>query len=167
MNLVQSLALALALSTIGVSTWAAQHDQKQSPPTTGAPSGPASSKVMPGKPGPDMASMDTQMKAMQAMHDKMMAAKTPEERNALMGEHLKTMQDSMRMMNGTADGMGGMMGDKMGGMKGDMKGGLKGGMKGGLKGGMAARQQMMEKRLDMMQAMMQMMTDRLPATPAK
>ena len=88
-----------------------------------------------------------------------MAAKTPEARNALMADHLKTMQDSMRMMNGTADGMGGMMGDRMGGMKSDMKGGLK--------SAMAARQQMMEKRLDMMQAMMQMMMDRQPAAPAK
>ena len=159
MKSAHSLALALALCTIGVSTWAAQDDQKQVRPTTGASSGPASSKAMPGKAGPDMAAMDTQMKTMQAMHDKMMAAKTPEERNALMGEHLKTMQDSMRMMNGTADGMGGMMGDRMGGMKSDMKGGLK--------SAMAARQQMMEKRLDMMQAMMQMMMDRQPAAPAK
>ena len=103
--------------------------------------------------------MDTQLKVMREMHDKMMAVKTPEERNSLMAEHLKTMQESMRMMNATADGMGGMMGDKMGGMKSDMKGGLK--------GAMAARQQMMEKRMDMMQAMMQMMTDRLPAAPMK
>ena len=159
MKLARSLALALAVSTIGVSTWAAQHDQKQAPPATGAPSGPASSKAMTGKSGPDMTAMDTQMKVMQEMHDKMMAAKTPEARNALMADHLKTMQDSMRMMNGTADGMGGMMGDRMGGMKGDMKAGLK--------GGMAARQQMMEKRLDMMQALMQMMMDRQPAAPAK
>ena len=159
MKLARSLALALAVSTIGGSAWAAQHDQKQASPTTGVPPGPASSKAMPGKSGPDMTAMDTQMKAMREMHDKMMAAKTPEARNALMADHLKTMQESMRMMNGTADGMGGMMGDRMGGMKGDMKGGLK--------GGMAARQQMMEKRLDMMQAMMQMMMDRQPVAPAK
>ena len=159
MKLARSLALALAVSTIGVSAWAAQHDQKQAPAATGAQSGPASSKAMTGKSGPDMTAMDTQMKVMREMHDKMMAAKTPEARNALMADHLKTMQDSMRMMNGTADGMGGMMGDRMGGMKSDMKGGLK--------SAMAARQQMMEKRLDMMQAMMQMMMDRQPAAPAK
>ena len=159
MKLVQSLSLALALSAVGVSAFAAQDEEHKSHHPAGAASGPASSKAMPGKAGSDMAAMDTQMAAMREMHDKMMATKTPEERNALMAEHLKTMQESMRMMNGAADGMGGMMGDKMGGMRGDMKGGLK--------GGMAARQQMMEKRMDMMQAMMQMMTDRLPATPAK
>ena len=43
--------------------------------------------AMPGKSSPDMARMDTQMKAMRQMHDKMMAAKSPDERNALMAEH--------------------------------------------------------------------------------
>ena len=159
MKLARSLSLALALCTIGVSTWAAQHDQKQARPPAGAASGPASSKAMPAKSGPTMAHMDTQLKTMWEMHDKMMAANTPEARNALMAEHLKTMQESMRMMNATAGGMGGMRGDRMGGTNSDMKGGLK--------GAMAARQQMMEKRLDMMQAMTQMMMDRLPAAPAK
>lgn len=42
------------------------------------------------------------------MHDKMMAAKTPEERSALMAEHMKTMRESMGMMKG----MGGMTGLK-------------------------------------------------------
>ena len=99
---------------------------------------------MPGKASPDMAGMDTQMKAMREMHDKMMAAKTPEERNALMAEHMKTMQEGMTMMNGTSPG-------GMGSMKGDMP----------------ARHQMMEKRMEMMQSMMQMMMDRLPAAPTK
>ena len=35
-----------------------------------------------------MGKMDAQMKTMQAMHDKMMAAKTPEERSKLMAEHM-------------------------------------------------------------------------------
>jgi hypothetical protein len=95
-----------------------------------------------------MAGMDTQMKAMQEMHDKMMAAKTPEERNALMAEHMKTMQDGLAMMNGMSSG----------GM---------GGMKCGMKGDMAEHHQMMEKRMEMMQSMMQMMMDRLPVTPSK
>ena len=89
-----------------------------------------------------MARMDAQMKTMRNMHEKMMNAKTPEERNKLMAEHMKTMQDGMAMMGGMK-GMQGMTGD------------------------MGARQQMMEKRMDMMQSMMQMMMDRLPAEPAK
>ena len=99
---------------------------------------------MQGKPSLQIALMDTQIKAMEAMHDKMMAAKTPEERNALMAEHMQAMQDSMTMMNGmAARGMGGKNGD------------------------MAAHYQMMDKRMNMMQATMQMMMDRLAPSPAK
>ena len=88
--------------------------------------------------------MDGQMKTMQEMHDKMVAAKTPEERNALMADHMKTMQDGMTMMNGmSSGGMAGMQGDA------------------------ATRNQMMEKRMEMMESTMQMMMDRLPAAPAK
>ena len=92
--------------------------------------------------------MANHMKAMQEMHDKMMAAKTPEERNALMGEHMKTMQEGMGMMKGMG-GMGGMASPK------------------GSPTNMTERQTMMEQRMDMMQTMMEMMVDRLPQTPAK
>ena len=104
----------------------------------------------------DMSKMDAQMKKMREMHEKMAAAKTPEERNKLMAEHMKTMQDGMQMMGG----MGGMAGSGMGDMKG-MPG------MGGTPADMPARQQMMEKHMEMMQSMMQMMMDRMPAAPAR
>jgi hypothetical protein len=97
-----------------------------------------------------MARMDAHMKTMQAMHEKMMSARTPEERSQLMAEHMKTMQDGMAMMEG-------MFGAGMAGMKG-MQGGM---------GGMGGHHQMMEKRMEMMQAMMKMMMDRMPAAPAR
>ena len=97
-----------------------------------------------------MAKMDAQMKTMQGMHDKMMAAKTPDERSKLMAEHMKTMQDGMKMMDG-------MSGAGMGDMKGMQ----------GMTGDMAARHQMMEKRMEMMQTMMKMMMDRMSAPPAR
>ena len=97
-----------------------------------------------------MAKMDAHMKTMQAMHEKMMNAKNPEERSQLMAEHMKTMQDGMAMMDG-------MSGAGMGGMKGMQ----------GMTGDMGARHQMMEKRMEMMQGMMKMMMDRLPAAPAR
>ena len=100
-----------------------------------------------------MARMDAQMKTMRDMHEKMMGAKTPQERSKLMAEHMKSMQDGMAMMN--------MMGGSgMGGM---------GGMQGGkpMPGDMNQRQQMLEKRMEMMQSMMQMMMDRLPPPSAK
>lgn len=87
--------------------------------------------------------MDSMMKSMQEMHDKMMAAKTPEERAALMKDHMKLMQDGMAMM-------------------GRMRGG-KGGM--GMRGGMSMGPEMMDKRMDMMEMMMQMMMDREAMRP--
>ena len=114
------------------------------------------------KKAPAIAMMDAKIKTMHDMHEKMKAAKTPEERHALMGEHMKTMQDVMGTM-GDMGMMGGM--GAMGG-KGGM--GMGGGMHGQMPLDMATRQQMMEKRMEMMGAMMQMMMDRMaPAPTAK
>ena len=94
-----------------------------------------------------VAHMDMQIKTMQAMHDKMMSAKTPDERNRLMAEHMKSMQDGMKMMEGMAS-------PGMAGMQGGMS-------------GMGAHHAMMEKRMTMMQTMMKMMMDRLPDASKK
>src|SRR3989304_2997077 len=45
-----------------------------------------------------MAKMDAQMKTMQGMHEKMMSAKTPQERSQMMAEHMKAMQGGMALM---------------------------------------------------------------------
>ena len=143
MKLVRTFSLALGLIALGTTTWAAQDEQHTTHHPAGAASAPAS-KAAPGRPSQQIALMDTQLKAMGAVHDKMMAAKTPQERNALMAEHMQAMQDAMTMMNGMAAR--------------DMA---------GMKGGMAAHHQMMDKRMEMMQATMQMMMDRLPAAAPK
>lgn len=87
------------------------------------------------------------MKNMQAMRDKIMNAKTPAERQALMDEHMKTMHEGMAMMKGMQgmQGMGGMSGMKDMPMK-----------------DMAKHHQMMEMRMEMMQTMMEMMMQRMP-----
>jgi hypothetical protein len=54
-----------------------------------------------------MTAMDAQMKTKHAMHARMANAKTPEERRALMAEHMKAMQGGMGMMKGMT-GMPGM-----------------------------------------------------------
>ena len=144
MKLAHSLSLALAISAVGAPGWAADADDHQAHHPAGAASAPAT-KAMPGKARTDTARMNSQMMAMQDMHDKMMAAKTPAERDALTAEHMKIMQGSMTMMNGMSPG----------------------GMNGEMKGDMAARHQTMEARMEMMQATMLMMMDRLPAAPAK
>jgi hypothetical protein len=102
-----------------------------------------------------MAQMDAHMQAMRSMHDRIVGARTPEQRQALMAEHLRLMQDGMAMMGGMGPGaglgMGMMSGDKGAGSMpaGPMTPEM--------------RQQMLEKRMEMMQSMMQMMMDRMPA----
>ena len=95
-----------------------------------------------------MAAMDAQMKTMHDMHVKMTNAKTPEERQALMADHMKAMQGGMGMMKGMS-GMGAMAGPP--GMPADM----------------APHQKMMGQHMAMMQMMMDMMQQRMPASPAK
>ena len=97
-----------------------------------------------------MAAMEPRMKAMQDMHQKMMGAKTPEERQALMAEHMKAMQGGMAMMkemHGSMEGMQGMAG------MGDGK---------GMPADMTKRHQMKPDHMATMQMMMDMMADRVP-----
>ena len=145
MKPIHTLGLALVMTNLGTSAWAAgatQHDAHHPAGTTSA------SKSMAKKASSDMSAMNAQMKTMEEMHDKMMAAKTPEERTALMTENMKTMQDGMTMMKGMSAGS---MGD----------------MKSMQKSDMAAHYQVMEKRMDMMQSMMQMMMDRMTPPAGK
>ena len=95
-----------------------------------------------------MAAMDAQMKTMHDMHVKMTNAKTPEERQALMADHMKAMQGGMGMMKGMS-GMSGMGG------------------KAGMPADMAPHQKMMGQHMSMMDMMLDMMQQRMPAAPAK
>src|SRR5450759_910913 len=157
MSYLRHTVLSIALATAAIGSWAqtdaerAQHAQHQANvlATEQLSAQPSDVTAAPGSVG-KMAALDNKMKAMQEMHQKMMNAKTPEEKKALMAEHMKTMQDGMAMMSmmGGA-GMAGMQGKKP--MPGNMK----------------QRQQMMEKRMEMMEAMMQMMMDGMPAPAAQ
>lgn len=131
-----SLALALAAASTLIACTTA--------PSMPMGSAPASSMATPER----MAAMDDQMKTMRDMHTKMMNAKTPEERQALMGEHMKAMQGGMGMMKGMS-GMGGM---------GDSK---------GMPADMAQRHTMMTQDMEMMQMMMDMMSQRMPPASGK
>src|SRR6266511_2319687 len=94
---------------------------------------------------PSMSQMDEHMKKMQVLHDKMMKAATPEERQRTMEEARKEMQEGMTMMTPMMQG-GGMMSGGMMAQKGKPADGN-------------TQMQMMNKRMDMMQMMMQMMMD--------
>ena len=127
-------ALVLAFAAVLSTGALAQSDKDHAAHHSEGASAPAAKAApKPGAAAP--AQMDMQMKSMQEMHEKMMAAKTPEERQALMTEHMKSMQGGMAMM---------------GQMKApDAKG-----------GGKSMSPEMMSKRMDMMEMMMQMMMDR-------
>jgi len=156
------LAIAMAAASFGAfSQTDAEHTQHHAPEAAKrALMAPAAKS--PSMPRESMRAMDGTIKAMREMHEKMMAAKTPEERKALMADHMKTMQDGMSMME-KMDSTGGM--PEMGDMKGTGKG--PGTMKGGMPMNMMASHEAMQKRMEMMTTMMRMMMDRLPSAPAQ
>ena len=104
---------------------------------------------------------DARMRAMRDMRDRMAAAKTPEEQQALMAAHMKAMGEGMQMMKAMS-GMGGMSG--MGASGGKPMTGAKADAK-GMPADMAKHHQMMEARMETMQTMMEMMMQRMPAMP--
>ena len=124
-----------------------------------------------------------EMSAMRDMRDKMAGARTPDERQALMAEHMKAMQGGMQMMKRMSPmaGMSGMSG--MGGMSGMDSKATTGGKTGkdlktaksskspkpvtmAMAAEMAKHHDMMMGRMDMMQTMMEMMMQRMPVADA-
>lgn len=141
MRSVIVLIFAAALSTGALAQTDKEHAAHH-PESASAPAAKATPKPTPKAVTAAPAQMDMQMKSMREMHDKMMAAKTPEERQALMNEHMKAMQGGMAMM-------------------GQMR------APAAMGGGKSMSPEMMGKRMDMMEMMMQMMMDREAArTPA-
>jgi hypothetical protein len=156
------LTLAMAAASLGaVAQTDAEHTQHHaSEPAKKTLKVPTAKS--PSKPNESVVAMDGKIKAMREMHEQMMAAKTPEERKALMADHMKAMQDGMSMME-KIDPVGGMS------MMGDMKGTGGNGpdaKQGGMSMDMMNHHEAMQKRMEMMTTMMQMMMDRLPASPA-
>ena len=94
-----------------------------------------------------MGQMDAHMKRMQELHVKLADAKTPEERQKLMDDQRREMHQGMAMMQA-------MPHATMGGAGADMK---------GTPADQKTLMQMMERRMDMMQAMMQTMLDQQSA----
>jgi hypothetical protein len=138
MNLSRFFLLAVALA--GTSAMIAC----TTAPATPMGAAPANGMATSGR----MAAMDAQTQAMREMQTKMTNAKTPEERQALMAEHMKAMQGGMGMMQG----MSGM------GAAGDPS---------GMTGNMAERQKMMAQHTAMMQVMMDMMMQRMASMQGK
>ncbi|NIC40768.1 hypothetical protein [Aquabacterium sp. A08] len=134
----------------------------------GAASAPA--QTTPPTPEQSITAMDRQLQLMRNMSRKLAETKTPQERQAVMAEHQKTMQESVKLMGqmtGMPIGGMGMMGGA--GMLGSSSAPLPAAGSGtappaaGMGPQMMQRHAIMEKRMEMMQAIMQMMIDRMPA----
>lgn len=151
MSYLSQSILSVVLVTSAIGAWAqtgAEHTQHHpNTPEAGQSSAKNANSMTKSAKAEKVAGMQSKMKE---MHEKMMNAKSPDERKALMTEHMNTMKDGMAMMS--------MMGDS------DMTGAQ------GKKpraGSVAERQKMMEMRMGMMESMMQMMMDQMPQPDAK
>lgn len=136
MKLIRPLMIVGVCSLLSSTAWAAdktdvEKTHSHDAATASSKTGSVSEKV-------SMEKMDSQMKVMREMHEKMMNAKTPQERKAHLAEHMKAMEGGMAMMEGMS-----------------MKE-----MKTTMPADMETRVQAMEKRMQLMEAMMQMMMDR-------
>ena len=140
MILVRTLAAIAALTLAGCSSFPGSGSKQADEHAAHHPAAEGTPKVDPAK-------VEQQMQTMREMHQKMMAAKTPAERAALMKDHMKAMQDGMAMMGQ----MGGRMPTQGGGMS-------------SMPGGPSMQTEMMQ-RMDMMEMMMQMMVDQEAARP--
>ena len=138
--LVLAMACAPALASQD-EQHAAHHPDAPAPAAKASPdSDPAPAAThAPSAESPDLAAMDAHVKAMHEMHEKMMAAKSPAERKALMAEQEALMRKGMSMMRNPPASSAGDMGCDMG-----------------------EHHQHMAKHMEMMEAMMQMMLDRHP-----
>ncbi|MDD2845200.1 MAG: hypothetical protein PHT57_09625 [Rhodoferax sp.] len=138
MSHLRQTALALVLATTAIGAWALTDAQQQHQAHVLATEQAAVAPAEPAAAANAPLAMDSKMKAMDDMHQKMMNAKSPEEKQVLMAEHMKSMQQGMQM-------------------KQDMK----------MMGKMGSHHQMMEKRMAMMETMMQLMMERMPAAATK
>ncbi|WP_406850913.1 hypothetical protein ABEB33_20785 [Herbaspirillum huttiense] len=97
MKRVTHLIGTLAMATFSVATPAQNATEHEGHhPEAAATASPAKSAAA----SASMAQMDSQMKTMREMHQKMMSTASFEERRQLMADHMKTMKDSMAMMQG-------------------------------------------------------------------
>ena len=149
-----AVAVSLAFATPAFA--AHEHHAEQGPEAKAAPAKPAANTAA------TVQKMQDNVRKMQAQLDRIAKVKTDEERQKAMAEHMQTMHENMKLARGMKTGMmncpmmeGGMM-DK--GDMGMMGGGMMGG--GTQPGGAPERMQQMEKRMDMMQLMIEQMMRR-------
>jgi len=145
-NTLTAIAASLLLALPAVAEEAHHPEQKtDAVPTTQAPATPAAKPPAAAQP---VQQMQANVKKMDAQLKRIAKEKNEAERNRLLGEHMQTMRENM-MLAGCMAGGCPMMGSGMGMMMGPGAGMMMG------PGDMMERMQQMEKRMDMMQMMLE------------
>lgn len=128
---------------------------------------PAATSSPPADITPLLERMNTQMANMQQLHQKFQSANA-EERQTLVAEHHKMMQEGMKLMTDASGQTQNMMGQGMMGSMNNAGTNAQAGAPGmQMMSGMMQHHELMTKRMDMMQSMMQMMMDRMDAVKDK
>ncbi|MBS2132154.1 hypothetical protein KEX41_28635 (plasmid) [Burkholderia thailandensis] len=156
------MALLISSTILIAATHAFADDTHDAHHAAAAAASSSTSAMMSAHPGAQYEAMRSEMfKIMDQMHQ-IRQTKNPVERRRLLGEHMQTMQETMRMMRT----MGGPM---MMGMSGGQQTGGPAMHAQGASGGVdvSERMTMLDQRMDMMQMMMeQMMQQQNPPAPA-
>ncbi len=173
MKIFRLTLLALAFSSfasVALAQQASDHNAHHPADTLTQNEAPAQTSAKPVDAAPLLGQMDAQLANMQQLHQKFQNA-SPEERRTLMAENRTIMQEGMKLMGAASDRTGGM---GMMGISGKTGQGMMGGMNPGtdnqsaapgsqMTQGMMQHHELMSKRMDMMQSMMQMVVDRMDA----
>lgn len=154
-----AIAASLLLALPAFAEEAHHPEQKtDTAPATTAPAAPTSKNQTAAQP---LQQMQANVKKMDAQVKRIAKEKNDTERNRLLGEHMQTMRENMMLAGGMASGCP-MMGSGMGMMMGPGAGMMM------RPGDMTERMQQMEKRMDMMQMMMEQREKSSPMpAPAK
>jgi hypothetical protein len=163
-----SLFAMLATALVAEPALAVEAHHPDQNPGAAAATGSVTAPPAPADAAKSVDKMKSNLEKMRQQLDRIAGSKAPEERQKLLQEHMQTMRENIMMsqslmMGGTgaAPGMGMMSGMGSGGMMGSGMMGMCP-MMGMMGGGMAPefmmdRMQQMEKRLDMMQMVMERM----------
>ncbi len=150
MKIFRLTLLALAFSSfasVSLAQQASDHNAHHPADTLTQSEAPAQTSAKPVDAAPLLGQMDAHMANMRQLHEKFQNANL-EERRVLMAENRTIMQEGMKLMGVASDRTRGMGMTSTGGMTGQ---------------GMMQHHELMSKRIDMMQSMMQMMVDRMDA----
>ena len=141
----RSIAIAVGTTLALAAGMPSAQDAKAPASQPNVTATPSSSSMNMGK---QMGQMDERIRTMQALHVRLKSATTPEERQKVMDEQRQELQGGIAMMNQMTQG-------------GATTGGMDAGMMGqkGKPADANVQLQMMQKRTDMMQMMMQTMLD--------